>query len=248
MLALWSYVAPDPRKRRLQARAGTGPRTVRTGSSFPRLARTVCGLAAGALAAVSGLAQEIAGTSPAVESAVSYDFERRQLSVAVSDYPLVSLLEQIAHETGLVLVVHGNGHGRVSAKFDELPLAEAMKRLLKGVNFALETDNDSMLGDTGKGDIVRLWVMSPKSKLEASPPSRLDSTRRDALARARATQGPAGVIETHGLSPEADAPHLAALLSGQGAMEEILSDIMQHPDLLPEVSDALSNQLGQTTP
>lgn len=84
-------------------------------------------------------------------------FADERLTVKVQDITLRELLQEIARESGLTLVLLSALPDRMTVEFHRLPLEQALRRLLRHRNFALE------YGQTAKGSKSagpRLWVFA----------------------------------------------------------------------------------------
>jgi hypothetical protein len=75
--------------------------------------------------------------APAPVNELIWHTNVNRVDARISAWNLATLLEQIGTDTGWEIFVETNTHHTVSAKFQNLPVGEAMKRLLGDVNYAL---------------------------------------------------------------------------------------------------------------
>ncbi len=65
-------------------------------------------------------------------------FANDHLTVKVQDVSLHELLQEIARQTGLAIVLSGSLEDRITIQFHELPFDEGLRRILQHQSFALE--------------------------------------------------------------------------------------------------------------
>lgn len=84
-----------------------------------------------------------------VETTPVVEFSRGRLSVKIVDAPLTAVLKVIAGHTGARIVLLGAADQTVGADFDNQPLEEGLRRLLRGRNFAFFYAPESGAKKTG---------------------------------------------------------------------------------------------------
>lgn len=90
------------------------------------------------LAGLLLLAGWCAASSAAAETnSLVWDKDKERMSADVRDWELLSLLENIAEQTGWHVFVEPDDRFRSSVKFSELPVNQALRRLLGEMNYAL---------------------------------------------------------------------------------------------------------------
>src|SRR5262245_46566978 len=100
---------------------------------MPRLPRRLARLGTAAL-----LFLALAGASAAAASGtLRWRTDRNQVDADIDGWPLATLLEEIATDTGWQLYVEPGTTLTVRARFEQLGAAEALRRLLPGLSFAL---------------------------------------------------------------------------------------------------------------
>ncbi len=198
------------------------------------------------LGLIAAPVQEAAADS--ATDAVRYDRQRDRLSVSVRDRPLVGLFEEISSETGVGLVVHGADHGAVTAQFDDLPLESALKRLLRGHNYA-------MSGAADPEREITVWIMAPSEAAPAMPPARLrrpaQTARRSTPGRParnqRARQEAASEDLLEALSENSEAAEsLQKLLEDENAVGDLIRDAVQDGDVPPELLELIGGGVRST--
>ena len=97
-------------------------------------------------------ALDVAGTSarPSVEPN-TVQFGNDRLTVKVRDVPLRGLLQEIARQSGLDVVIHGSLEESVSMKFDRLFFNQGLRRILRRHSFVIEY---------GQGTPKALWILA----------------------------------------------------------------------------------------
>ena len=167
----WPWLAPLPRKLMADARSAV----------------RVIGLAL-ALLSISCMAAPEGGGPDMPHHPEIVQFADGRLRVEVEGVPLDQLLERIGSEAGLE--VHGAQrlHEPVSRRFEDLPLAEAIPRVLNGAyGFTLLAPEISEDGGTARGGT--LWILSedasngPPAVPGRQRPRLSESTLQEALNR-----------------------------------------------------------------
>ena len=112
-------------------------------------------------------------------------FADDSLTVKVTDMPLTKLLQEIARQSGLTLVLPGSLQDRISVEFHQLPLKEGLRRILRHQNFALEyAEQAPEQGQSTAPRPTKLWILSRGDAGHPGQPSagehpRAPSSRRD---------------------------------------------------------------------
>jgi hypothetical protein len=94
-----------------------------------------------------------------------------ELVTATAKDALVSeLLEEIARQSELTLVSGSSGDERISIEFDQLPLQEALSRILRHRGFALEIARATgQAPGSDRSRTRRLWILSRVARGDQSP-------------------------------------------------------------------------------
>lgn len=92
-------------------------------------------------------------------------FVNDQLTVKVKDVSLQELLEEIARQGGLTLVLSGSLADRITIEFHQLPLEEGLRRILPQRNFAVEYSTTSEQSASTVRRPTKLWIFS-KAEIE----------------------------------------------------------------------------------
>jgi len=155
-----------PRRRRGPLACGS-PRRHEPGGPRPLPFKTLARRFAALLLAVAlqgdGQATEVnqgkaapgGETSPETRKGLRVEFSGGLLSVEADDVVLQELLEEVAHQSGLVLSFREAATGRVTSSFDDVELPAAIARLLHGSSYALQYAP----GDPGTS-ARRLWLFT----------------------------------------------------------------------------------------
>ena len=112
-------------------------------------------------------------------------FADDSLTVKVTDMPLTELLQEIASQSGLTLVLPGSLQDRISVEFHQLPLKEGLRRILRHQNFALEyAEQAPEQGQSTAPRPTKLWILSRGDAGHPGQPTagehpRAPSSRRD---------------------------------------------------------------------
>ena len=93
-------------------------------------------------------------------------FANDRLTVQVHEVPLQELLQEIARQSGLTLVLAGPMDERMTIQFEQLPFDKGLQRILRGQTFGLQyaapnpgagsTTQDAVGLPKGSGDVGRL--------------------------------------------------------------------------------------------
>jgi type II secretory pathway component GspD/PulD (secretin) len=73
------------------------------------------------------------------QQAIFIHFERGRLTVALREAPIKAVLEEIGHRTGIEIVFLDSIRQNISLEFENLPLEEGVRRLLKNYGLSLVT-------------------------------------------------------------------------------------------------------------
>ncbi len=87
-------------------------------------------------------------------------FVNDQLTVKVEHVSLQELLEEIARQGGLTLVLSGSLADRITIEFHQLPLEEGLRRILSKRNFAVEYSTTSEQSASTVRRPTKLWIFS----------------------------------------------------------------------------------------
>jgi len=100
------------------------------------------------------------------------------LTVRARDASVGMLLDEVARQSGLVVVSHAALAARITVKFERLPLREALEVILRDQSFTLQdVESLSREGNTSAARLRKLWVFSEGPKREP-PSSRVASAGR----------------------------------------------------------------------
>lgn len=105
--------------------------------------------------------------SPAIDSAMPVSsgrpfihVEAGRVSVKIEDTSLSEILKEIGTQSGVTLVLHGSRPEKVSARFQSVPLDEALRRLIK--------DNFLFLYSSGTDrPEVEVWIVNSGTSLSS---------------------------------------------------------------------------------
>lgn len=79
----------------------------------------------------------VLAATPTATNSFTWNKEKEQMSADVRDWELLGLLETIAGQTGWHVFVEPDENFKASVKFKDLPTAQALRRLLGDLNFAM---------------------------------------------------------------------------------------------------------------
>ena len=88
-------------------------------------------------------------------------FANDHLTVDVKDTSLQELLQEIARQSGLIIVGYGSSAERITIEFHQLPLEEGLRRILRHQSFAVEYAR--LTTEESRSTVLRpkrLWILS----------------------------------------------------------------------------------------
>ena len=88
-------------------------------------------------------------------------FANDHLTVNVKDRSLQELLQEIARQSGLIIVGYGSSAERITIEFHQLPLEEGLRRILRHQSFAVEYAR--LTPKESRSTVLRpkrLWILS----------------------------------------------------------------------------------------
>jgi hypothetical protein len=148
------------------------------------------------------------------------------LTVRLVDVPLDDVLDEIGRQSDAEIRGKTLGERRVTVSFDDVPLAQALARLLAGQNFALVYDKEGRLAAVqvlgGTHPIVRKpprnpgWSEAIRDLLARQPPVAVSGALAEALGAESATF--AQLLDL-GLRHDDDRVRAEAVRAGLGAVQ-----------------------------
>lgn len=130
------------------------------------VALLVCVAATGASARAS---------TAGVATRLHLDWRHDRLSLDSAGAPLIKVLAETARRTGLRVEGAGPRNQNVDAHFADLPIREALARILSGVNFAIVEPPRSR---AGAGQLTLFLLGNSASRLPGQRPSSTDNSNR----------------------------------------------------------------------
>jgi hypothetical protein len=98
---------------------------------------------------------------PLLPSAPLIRFQEDRLTVNVTDVPLDELLRELGRQGGFAVVNHGPSRRGVTVRFHELPLDQALRRILVHENFLLDYSRPDSADDPAlPAQAAKLWVLA----------------------------------------------------------------------------------------
>jgi hypothetical protein len=147
-------------------------------------------------------------------------------SVEARDATVKEVLEEIARQSGLVIVPYAPLDERVTLKFEHLPLSEALRRILRDRSFALQQNEGGRRG--------KLWVFS-------NEPDRSERPARQGAGESLATASRA--LTDHDKETRLDAISVLAGVGDQDAATALVTAALS--DVAPEVREEAVYVLGE---
>ena len=157
-----------------------------------------------------------AGADEAPDRVVQY--AKDALTVRVTRVPVDEVLAQLGQQTGAEIRGEVRDRREITAEFEDVPLPEALHRLLGEQNFAL------IYGDGGRLKAVRLMG----GPLAATPPTPVAPTAPPAASPPASLPALAALFEAH--APVPVAGRLSEVLGTEMATFSQLGDVALHSD------------------
>jgi hypothetical protein len=168
-------------------------------------------------------------------SSIEVSAEHDRLTVSAHEAPLDEVLQAVGAEAGVAIEIRGDLTSPVTSAFVDVPLEEAIRRLLRGHSYTLYADD-------GEGERrIEISVIATSyapaataAAAKAAPPG----TVQDKLLRIRALSGRKDAVAIAELGRLAGSDPSAAVRSQAVAALGRLNV----PDALPSLSQALTDQ------
>jgi hypothetical protein len=120
------------------------------------------------------------------QPAAQIRWEGERLSVRAADAPLAGVMTDVARLTGLEVTGSETLTGTTAATFTDLPLTDALKELLAGVNYLLQEVPGPQPGARGRL-VLRIYSSSPTTAASSSARTPITVPALEAVAAADAT-------------------------------------------------------------
>ncbi|MDH3389965.1 MAG: HEAT repeat domain-containing protein [Gammaproteobacteria bacterium] len=170
------------------------------------------------------------------EDAVSIDYQNGRLSLSAEQAPIVELMQLVADEAGFEAAAYGDfGAQTVSLTFTELPLAVAIRRLLKDTSAIVSYRR---AGEPGAERAIEKIFLLGSGSAAGSEPIRLETLAPDPDNDLRSSE-----IEATDARERIDAIERTQGLGDEITLENLAFSLQHDPD--PEVRLKAITAIGE---
>lgn len=159
-------------------------------------------------------------------------FEDNLLTVKVRDIPLQKVMTEIAHQTGIKIVLHGEAEELLSADFSAIPLEKGLRRLTRGINCVLLYGPEKI--KAGEAEIREVIIYSKTGEGPSNPtaPSIIDPKKRNQeKLKETSPESPPKTLKdkaTEVLDKTMDLPPVAQ--KAEGFVQDLGAVLLNHKD------------------
>ena len=175
-------------------------------------------------------------------------FAHDRLTVNVKDVSVRGLLEEIARQSDLTLVLHGSLQARITVEFHQLPLDRALRRILRHRNFALEYAENKGKESKSVPRPTGLWVFANGEGSYLARTTVLEETKARSSQPAVALDS--GVVQAALESPDPEERENAVETLGESGHPEAITTLSlalgdENEDVREAAIDALADIGGE---